>query len=101
MSNQFTKYPTETYPIGVDYKGKAPTGAALISATWAATDMSDLSDVTATIFLSPAASVSGMIAKVRVRNGTMDHQYRLGVTATFDTGDILHDNVYMLVAEEG
>jgi hypothetical protein len=42
-----------------------------------------------------------MVAKVRVRNGTIDHMYRLGLTATFDTGDILHDNVYMSIDEGG
>ena len=99
--NEFAKYPTETFPIGIDYAGKAPTGAILVSGLWTATDMFDESDVSSTIFLSTSATIAGMVAKARVRNGTLDRLYRLGVTATFDTGDVLHDNVYMTIQQDG
>lgn len=99
--NEFAKYPTETFPIGMDYTGKAPTGAVLVSGVWEATDLLDESDVSSTIFLSTSATIAGMVAKVRVRNGTLDRLYRLGVTATFDTGDVLHDNVYMTIHQDG
>ena len=100
MPNSFSKHPVETYPIGVDYTGKAPTGATLISGTWSATDVADESDVSAVVLASTTAVISGSVAKCRVQNGDLSKLYRLGITANFDTGDILHDNVYMSVSED-
>lgn len=100
MPNEFTKYPAETYPIGMDYTGKAPSGAILVSGVWSAIDMLDESDVSSSIFLSTSATIAGMVAKARVRNGELDRLYRLGITATFDTGDVLHDNVYMTIQQD-
>lgn len=98
---EFRKHPAETYPIGVDYTGKAPVGASLVSATWAALDLFDTSDASSTVLASTTAVIEGSIAKARVQSGTLMHRYRLGITALFDTGDILHDDIYMDVTQDG
>lgn len=98
--NIFTKHPSETYPIGVEYATAAPTGAVLASGVWAAEDTTDSIDATGVVLDNPTAVIDGTIAKVRVENGTLDHTYQLGLTATFDTGDVLHDNVTMFVLED-
>ena len=99
--DNFVKHPAETYPIGIDYTGKAPTGAVLASGVWVATNLSDNSDATGSVFLSPAAVIDGDVAKVRIQSGTNGTTYRLELTATFNTGDVLHDNVFMHVHDSG
>lgn len=100
-TNEFEKYPSETYPIGVDYTGKAPSGAVLSSGVWTAEDTFDSSDASTVVLLTTSAIIDGMVAKCRVKSGTLNKLYKLGITATFDTGDVLHDNVYMRILEEG
>ena len=98
----FVKHPSETYPIGVDYTGKAPTGAVLTSGVWSATDQSDNSDATGAVLFSATAVIEGgVVAKVRVQSGTNGVSYKLGLTATFDTGDVLHDNLFMFIDDSG
>ena len=101
MPSAFNKHPSETYPIGIDYTGKAPTGAILTGTVWAALDMFDETDASGDVLSNTTGIIAGSVAKVRVEGGVLDHSYRLSLTATFDTGDVLHDNVYMTVVEEG
>lgn len=101
MANQFSKHPSETYPVGIDYTGKAPAGAILLSTVWSAMDMFDDTDASGDVLSNTTGIISGAVAKVRVEGGVPDHAYRLSLQATFDTGDILHDNIYMTVDEEG
>lgn len=98
MAGSFVKHPSETYPIGIDYASAAPTGATLASGVWTATNENDGSDATGTVLLNPTAVIDGMVAKVRVQSGTNGVNYRLGLTATFNTGDVLHDDVFMHVS---
>ena len=98
--NEFSKNPDETYPIGVDYTGKAPSGASLISGLWSAWDITTDVDATSDVIDDSAGVVSGSIVKVRVEAGSLGHVYRLGVTATFNTGDVLHDSVYMSIRQD-
>jgi len=97
MSGTFTKHPSETYPIGIDYASAAPTGATLASGVWVATNENDQTDATSTVLLNPTATIAGSVAKARVQSGTNGVNYRLSLTATFDTGDVLHDDVFMYV----
>ena len=101
MTDYFEKHPVETYPIAINYAGKAPTGAVLISGTWSATDNTDNSDVSGSVFSSPVAVIDGDLAKVRVRNGELKHSYTLSLAANFDTGDVLNDTVIMHVLSDG
>ena len=102
MANDtFTKHPSETYPVGIDYTGKVPTGASLSSGVWSALALSDNSDASAIVLQSTTAVVSGQVAKCRVQSGTDGITYKLGLTATFDTGDVLHDNLFMAIDDNG
>lgn len=97
----FQKHPSETYPIGVDYLSAAPSGAVLVSGVWTATEDDSEVDATSTVIDVAIATIEATIAKVRVQGGVIGKTYRLGLAATFDTGDVLHDNVYMQVIENG
>lgn len=99
--NEFSKNPIETYPIGMDYTGKAPNGAILVSAQWSAVDIDDNTDATSSVLASTTAVVDGMVAKGRVESGLLGHVYRLSVRANFNTGDVLHDTIYMFLSIDG
>ena len=101
MVNAFDKHPSETYPIAVDYATAAPTGAVLQSGTWSAVDDTTGADATATVLDSTVAVITGTEAKVRVENGEEGHSYKLQVEVVFDTGDILVDNVFMHINDNG
>lgn len=98
--NAFNKHPLETYPIAIDYTGKAPDGASLSSGVWAAVDMLTGDDASGDVLASTTAVITGSVAKCRVENGTLGSNYRLSLTAIFDTGDTLHDNIYMYITED-
>lgn len=99
--NVFLKHPVETYAIGMDYTTAAPTGAILISGVWQAEDTQDLSDATGVVLANSTAVIDAQVAKGQVQAGTLDRTYKLGITVTFDTGDVLHDDVFMQVDEAG
>lgn len=98
-TNEFAKSPLETYPIGMDYEGKAPPGAILVSGEWTAWSIISDADATVDVLTNTSAIIDDFVAKVRVQGGVLGEIYRLGIAATFDTGDVLHDNVYMSVTE--
>ena len=97
----FYKHPVETYPIGIDYTGKAPEGATLVSGTWSAIDTYDQQDASDDVLQGASAVIAGMVAKCRVQGGTLTRTYLLRLAATFDTGDVLHDQITMHVDVTG
>jgi hypothetical protein len=101
MPNTILKHPSETYPVGIDYTGKLPSSASLISTSWEALDTFDNSDASSIVLTDTSGSIDGNVAKIRVQDGEEDHYYRIDVDVALSTGDILHDHFFMHVSLDG
>jgi len=99
LVGRFTKNPSEEYDIDIDYTSKLPTGAALSTIAMNAIDLSDNSDVTATVLNSATGTVSGDKAVIGVQAGTDLADYKITFTSTLDTADIIEDEIIMRVRE--
>jgi hypothetical protein len=80
------KLSSERWGVGFDFTGKLPTGASISSGTATATDLSDNSDVSATLLVSTTASISGNVATVRLQSGTKGRKYLVLLTVVLSTG---------------
>lgn len=93
----FIKKPAELYSLSFEYKEKLPPGGVLSSATVSAVDTADGSDKTSTVLVSTSGAVSGTLATFRARAGTAGSSYRITLLATLTSGDILQDEILMIV----
>lgn len=80
------KHATERWGVGFDFTDKVPDGATIASGTATATDLADGSDVSATLLVSTTASISGLVATIRVTAGTKGHTYQVLLTVVLSTG---------------
>ncbi len=92
----FSKQPSESYTIAVEFSGKLPTGASLSSGTCAAYDPNGAS-VSATVLTGVTVSVSGTQARIGVQNGTHGVDYRLRFLMTLTTNEVLEEDILMRV----
>ena len=94
--NTFEKQPDEAYIIAVEWAGKLPEGASLVSGTVQATRFPDL--VTDNSVISNTlASVSGTQSLIRCQNGVHGRDYRITFLMTLSNGDVLEEDVVMQV----
>ena len=97
--NTFSKQPSETYTIAVEFSGKLPTGATIVSGTVSATDQAG-TDMTSTVLSGTSATISGTQALIKVLAGVHGQTYRLRFLVTLSTSDLLEEDVLMQVANE-
>jgi len=97
--NTFSKQPSETYTIGIEFAGKLPTGATIVSGTVSAKDQANI-DQTATVLSGTSATILGTEALIKVLAGTHGQNYRIKFLVTLSTSDLLEEDVLMRVANE-
>jgi len=96
--NKFAKQPAEQYLIAVEWAGKLPVGASLVSGTVEATRYPDLV-VDNTVIANTLSSVSGTQSIIKVLNGTHGNDYRITFMMTLSNGDLLEEDILMQVRE--
>lgn len=94
----FTKSPAETYTIAIEYSGRLPTGAALISGTVSAIN-EETKELDNSVLNSTTATISGTQARARVQAGTHGKRYRIVFSTTITGGEILEDIARMEVID--
>lgn len=99
ISGSFTKQPSETYKIAIEFSERLPTGTALSSVVWSAEQIDTGSDATATVIDDVNGEVSGTQARVIVKAGTSGKAYKLTATVTLDDTSILEEDLIMAVVE--
>ena len=97
----FPKQPYEEFPIAINYKGKLPFGAQLVSGTVSALDLSNNSDASTIVLGSTTATIdtAESLAKVIVRQGTDGKRYKITFRVVLSDTSKLEDEVIMEVAE--
>lgn len=85
------KDPVETFNIGMDFAPAIPVGKTITFANVEVTDEADGSNATFLLLASPAATIDGTHAIVRVRNGVDGHSYKVVFTVTLDDGEVVMD----------
>jgi hypothetical protein len=94
-----TKEVSEQYTIAVEFLNKLPTATSLVSGTVSATDMT--TNLTDNSVLSvTTAIISGTQAKVGVKAGTNGKRYKITFICTLNTGDVLEEDLMLLVANQ-
>lgn len=94
----FTKQPTETYTIAIDFTDRLPPGRSLASAAISAIRIDTGADATATVIDTPTATISGFQVQFAVKAGTSGIDYKLTAVVTLDNGHILEDDLTMKVS---
>lgn len=97
--NSFQKQPAEKRTIAIEYLNELASGVTVSSGTVAAIDLTDNSDVSATVLTSTTATISGTQARVQTRAGTNAKNYKITFTTTLSNTDIWEDDVIMKVLE--
>lgn len=92
----FDKQPAEAYLIAIEWSGKLPVGATLVSGTVEATRFPDLV-VDNSVISNTLASVAGTQSIIKVLNGTHGQDYRITFMMTLSNGDLLEEDVLMQV----
>jgi hypothetical protein len=95
----FFKQSAEIFPLGVNLVDILPSGTSISSVALSAIDLADSSDQTATVWESTTGSTSGTQALGRVRAGTHGHKYKLTFRVTLNSGDILEEDITMIVMD--
>jgi hypothetical protein len=98
-SEPFYKRPAEQYLIYVQFANNLPPGAELASGTVTAYDQNN-QNVSGSVLGSTSASVSGTQAIVEVKAGNDGDRITIKFVMTMNDGQILQENVIMLVREE-
>jgi hypothetical protein len=96
--NVFEKQPRESYVIGIEWAGKLPTNAYLISGTVGGQIYPSM-DEDNSIITNTLATVSGTQSLTKVLGGEPGRDYRITFLMTLNTGDILEEDVVMQVRE--
>lgn len=96
MLNQFDKQPAEAYLIAIEWAGKLPVGASLVSGTVDATRFPDQVQDNSVI-ANTLASVSGTQSIIKVLNGEHGRDYRITFMMVLSNGDLLEEDVLMQV----
>lgn len=93
------KQSAEKYPILVDFTNKLPTGATISSATSAAYDLVDNSDVSATLINGTTKTDTSVTVKLQA--GITNHKYKITVTATLsDSFSVLEEDFYLEIIDQ-
>lgn len=92
----------EKRTFGIDYRGRMPEDALLVSGVVTAKKVSDATNATADVIYPPSgvAAVATTKLRVRLEAGVVGECYELKWIATFNNGDELIDYVLMKVEKE-
>lgn len=98
----FEKQPSEQYPISLKYGNDSkPAGTTVTAVTVSAIDTSNNNNVSGAILVSTSGVVNstGTKVTVRVKGGVKNRKYKLTFVATLNTGDVLEDELEILIRE--
>lgn len=95
----FTKQPSEQFPIAFEYFGNLPFGATIVSGTASAYNVTDSSEATDDVIQSTDATIVGTQARVGIEGGTDGKTYKITCTVTLSDGSILEDEATVGVVE--
>lgn len=98
----FEKQPSEQFPISLTFgPNSKPVGTTISSAVVKAEDMSNNNLVTGAILVSPNGIVNsdGNKITITVRGGVKNKKYKITFTVVLSTGDMLEEELIMLVRE--
>ena len=93
------KQPEEQYNVAIDWTPALPPGGVIQSAVVHATDQAGGADATGAVLGASVAVVVGNKSLVTVLGGTTGHTYDVQYRVTLVSGEILQENVQMLVQE--
>lgn len=96
--DDFSKQPSETYTIAVDFEDQLPSGASVSSGVVAAFDPAG-ADVSGTVLSGTNVTVSGTEARIKVLSGTHGVDYRLRFQITLSNSDLREKDVLMHVRD--
>lgn len=94
MPGRFTKQPAESFTIAVEFAGKLPSGASLVSGTVSAV-RTDTGATDNTVLASTTATIVGTQARVKVQAGTSGIDYQVTFLCTLSNGDVLEEDLTM------
>ena len=98
----FEKQPSEQYPISLTFGSSSkPAGTVISSATVKAEDMANNNLVSGAILVSTTGTINsdGNKVTVTVKGGVKNKKYKITFVVTLNTGDILEEELIMLVRE--
>lgn len=103
----FHKQPSEIERIGVDFSDRLASGESVVSATYKIIDLSDNSDVTATMKVTGSEQISdedgdtvNESTSIEVQAGTDGKDYKLTIKATTNQGHVLEEDRTIFVREK-
>ena len=94
----FDKQPKESYVIAIEWAGRLPAGASLMSGTIEATRYPDLV-IDNSVITNTFASVSGTQSLTKVQAGIHGADYRITFLMQLSNLDLLEEDVLMRVRE--
>ena len=97
MPKELLKQPAESYTIAVEFAGKLPTGATLVSGTVSAVRL-DTGAADNSVIASTTATIVGTQARVKIQGGTSGVEYKLTFLVTLSNTDQLEEDLDMRVA---
>lgn len=106
---QFVKQPAEEYPIDINFGQATPLGAdEITSATasavkWPRKFPNQITPASTEILLSTTAVIvtpSKVKARIHVKGGTDDYEYKITVLALWNNGAKLEEEIFVRVREE-
>lgn len=92
----FEKQPGESYTIAVEFAGKLPSGASLLSGTVSAVRL-DTGATDTSVLASTTATIVGTQARVKVQAGASGVDYKITFLLTLSNADLLEEDVLMHV----
>lgn len=96
----FVKEPAEQYALTLDFSDQVPAGRTIVAAVLSVIDVSDESDATALVLVSPTGSVTaGAQVAMTVKGGIDGAQYVVTARALLDNGDTRALQVRMAVVD--
>ena len=109
---QLEKQPSETYSVDINFEPALPLGATkLVSATasavgWLRTRPEEVQDASTEILqsttpalVSTSCEYENLRARIIIKDGLDNHDYKITVIGTFDNGAILEEDIYVRVRE--
>ena len=94
----FDKQPDEEFIISVEFTDRMTTGETIASNTVTAVNISTGADATDDVF--DYATITGQFLYIRVLGGTSGISYKMTITITTSTGNILEEEVVIHVLNE-
>ena len=94
----FDKQPDEAYLIAIEWAGKLPVGASLVSGTVEATRYPDMV-IDNSVISHTLAGVSGTQSIIKVLGGEHGRDYRVTFLMLLSNGDLLEEDVLMQVRQ--